>query len=597
MLQHTFSRKLLFLSASQLVSLLASVILLSSTTPFSVADIDVFASADGRGTVEPGIVDNRAIAMGGLQPRLQVIDQLRKSGGSIMLLEAGNFLFGPDLDHENSDRIGMAYQQLQYDAINLGVSDFSQGVSFIQNLANTYNLPVVSANIYRSNQGGRAFEPYRIVDMDRQKIAVIGLTEPPITRSFLPYPDAQLDGVEIKPLESALTEILSEVYNKADHVILLYAGSPKGLTKIRSILQEANHVDIMVAAGTTVGQAQTSEATPLVLNPRPYGVDLSHARLSASDWKTLPSLEIGPEWKSTSRIKRRVDETDSPEFPTIPSVENLEIPQLPKSIPEPPELNRFYRIQGRLHNRGADIELLSAGLFNHFGDLSASEGHTLLVLRSSWENNIPLILKQNQGLATEYRFPALGDHLYAVVNGHTLARLYAGEALVPDALPTKPLSLPFIGMKEEGNVVFDVPSDSIQSIELRLYDYAHGHQTYLLQGTPPPAPEPVYPATNNEVVEAGIYSFTKPDQVGEWHAKPGMTFVAVDFRAQSRFTFEADATAYDPHAKPGSRIQIGTVADWKDGDQYDHLVVDGQYAYRPIATHTGLVNEPRFLLT
>ncbi|MFQ5845937.1 MAG: hypothetical protein ACE5JG_13215, partial [Planctomycetota bacterium] len=77
-------------------------------------------------------------------------------------------------------------------------------------------------------------------------------------------------------------------------------------------------------------------------------------------------------------------------------------------------------------------------------------------------------------------------------------------------------------------------------------------------------------------------------------APEGMSYLTVELRARSKVTMDADATAFDPKAKRGSRIDVGTVADWRDWRQYTQVVLDGEFAYGPLETG-GLPDVPRFL--
>ena len=113
---------------------------------------------------------------------------------------------------------------------------------------------------------------------------------------------------------------------------------------------------------------------------------------------------------------------------------------------------------------------------------------------------------------------------------------------------------------------------------------------------PPVAPaKPLAPPIANEVISGAAYGIEKLPELKGHKLSPGMNFVRVDFCATSKFSTDADATAFDPKAKPGDKIKIGTVADWTDAMKYATLVVDGEYGYVPIADASTLGAAPRFL--
>ena len=66
-------------------------------------------------------------------------------------------------------------------------------------------------------------------------------------------------------------------------------------------------------------------------------------------------------------------------------------------------------------------------------------------------------------------------------------------------------------------------------------------------------------------------------------------------RARSVFTTEGDASVYDPKARAGAKVKVGTVADWKEAHRYCTLVADGEHSYVPVETGTELTDAPRFL--
>ena len=250
-------------------------------------------------------------------------------------------------------------------------------------------------------------------------------------------------------------------------------------------------------------------------------------------------------------------------------------------------------------SRAVRLTAHSAAARQAYGPAKAGEGRALLVVDLELENIIPLTLVRDRQVATEYQIPNLSDHLYLVIDGTRLARLRGDGDELPGHLPVKEFKLRMIGTTARGNAVFEVPAGGVKTVELRYYDYAHGHVAMKLAGTEEAfaaaaAAQPLAPPQKNEVVEAGVFAL---DRVAELHgtkAPDGMTYVVADLRARSTFTVEADAEAFDPKARKGSKAKIGHVADWKESRRYLQLVADGQYAYMP-EPQTELGEEPRFL--
>src|SRR5690606_18339975 len=119
------------------------------------------------------------------------------------------------------------------------------------------------------------------------------------------------------------------------------------------------------------------------------------------------------------------------------------------------------------------------------------------------ENIIPWTLIKERQIPTEYRIPTLGDHLYLVVDGRKLSRLAAAGETPAGHVPVKDFRLEKIGDRITGNIVFAVPAGEEalpKSLELRFYDFAHGHLSVPLLGeaADPQAAKPLKPATKNE---------------------------------------------------------------------------------------------------
>jgi len=252
-------------------------------------------------------------------------------------------------------------------------------------------------------------------------------------------------------------------------------------------------------------------------------------------------------------------------------------------------------------NRAANVRVHGARTLERYGDLTPAAGGALLALEVEFENVIPLTLVREHETPTEYRFQDLSDHAYLVVNGTRLARLVPDAERVAGHLPVRSFRIERPGERVRGNLVFELPAEAAHSLELRLYDFAHGHVTLPLvvdAGAVPGAAvaaEPLTPLALNEIVELGAYDLQVADALEGRTAPEGMTFVSVELRARSMFTFDADATAFDPHAAVGETTVVGTVSDWLEAHRYLHLVVDGVHAYTADPDTSTLPPEPRFL--
>jgi hypothetical protein len=249
-------------------------------------------------------------------------------------------------------------------------------------------------------------------------------------------------------------------------------------------------------------------------------------------------------------------------------------------------------------NRACRLRILSELDRAAYGGHIPGAGRKLVVIDAEFENLIPLSLVETQEVPTQYRIPHLGDHLYLLAKGSRLARLAPDADELPGHVPTQNFNLDRLGAKIRGNLVFEVSGAAPERLEIRFYDFAHGHMRIPLSspqgGENEPDAKPAYPVGNNEILELGVFGFRRAQAAGGQQARSGMTYAMVDLRARSLMTTSADASAFDPKAKPKEKIKIGTVADWKEARKHLHLIADGEYAY-PAIDLGELGEAPRFL--
>lgn len=229
-------------------------------------------------------------------------------------------------------------------------------------------------------------------------------------------------------------------------------------------------------------------------------------------------------------------------------------------------------IEGR--NRACRVRVHDHAIRESYG---ARKGR-FLVLDVELENIIPMTLVDQLEVPTQYRMGKVGDHVYLVVDGFRVSRILPNAGSLAGHLPVEGLSLDRLGSKKRGNLVFEIPAKTTR-LELKFYDYAHGH-VVLPPFQDGKVDEPK-PARENEVLAASVRAERKG------------TRVRVEFRAKSRFAFETDASAFDPKAEKGAKLEVGTVCDWTEARKHTHLILDGEYAYAPVAWE--FEEAPRFL--
>jgi Mg-chelatase subunit ChlD len=437
---------------------------------------------------------------------------------------------------------------------------------------------LVSASF--TSQGQPApWRSHAIIERGGKRVAVIGIA----TKSeFEPMAGLQY----IEPRE-ALTKALVEA-GAVDAVVLL-ADAP--LADVAALVKETPAVDAVIVSGRGGGAAAV-EGLPLALRVPPGGRALGVRPADAAK----PALAVALDRPAELSAAYVAAAKQFGFRPTPPALSKEAPAPQPLTPPTALATNGLAPHGVSAANRAAVATVRSAGVFDAFAGRAAPQGRKYLVLDVEFRNTLTPQMVRDRLVPVQYLIPKLSDHLYLVENGRrVLAPSESDAAGVFD--PGGELNLPRAGMSVAGKLVYEIDAAAPpRELTLRLYDYAHGHFTLpvLAAVEPLPPQEPITRPLRNEVLELAVYDLKKSDELNGERAPAGMTFVSMDVRATSQFKFPADATGFNPDAKPGQKLQVGTVADWTDAHKYLQLVADGLYGYVPQPATT-LSPAPRFL--
>ena len=460
------------------------------------------------------------------------------------------------------------------DVINLAQRDLPAGPGA---LAGT-GTKLVSASF---TAPGSTWRSHLVIERGGKKYAVIGLAS---RSSVSPLPA----GVRYVEPREALGKAIAEA-GAVDGIIVL-ADAP--LSQAAPWQEERPEVDAVVITGRGGGGPRV-EGHPRMLRAPPGGDAIG---VLPAAGKPAFAVALDPP-AAPSEAYRKL----STELGLEPK-----LPALDRKPPERPaafvgtELasDRLTPLGASGKNRAVVLTVRSAGILGRFAGREAAPGKKWLVLDLHFRNRLSPQVARDQVVPVAYLVPQLTDHLYLVADRVTVLRPVSLDGAA-GMLSLGELKLPGAGAAEAGKLVHEIDAASPpRELTLRMYDYAHGSFVLPLlapvAGEERPAGAPVAPLAKNEVLEIGAYGLAKSDRLGERSAPAGLVFVALDLRARSLFTTTADAAAFDPGARPGQKMQVGTVADWTDSRKYLQLVADGELACIP-EPETSLDPAPRFL--
>ena len=481
---------------------------------------------------------------------------------------------------------------LGYAAVNLSWTDLAQGAESVKEIA--AKGPFLSVNLKDAATGSRLARSHAIVKVGDLRVGIAGVTlEPAAKETGLPA------SVKVDDPAASLKDVVPVLEKDSDLRILLVYGDVLAASKILKA-----HPAFQIGL---VGGGAASDPGPVKI-----GSSFLVRSSSGGERFTVNTVKLGDDGKAVLDAGQRMAASDdvpaelektyathglvaSPAA-AVGSSAGVKTPAA--LLPPPFQTDSAVSVVRSAGNRGVSLTVRGYRVAPEYGGLKPAAGGSVLVLDTEWRNIIPLTLIYDRQIPTEYRIPNLGDHLYLVFDGSVVSRILAGAEGRPGLAGVKDFRLEEIGSRIEGNVLFELPPGRIRTLELRFYDYAHGHFSIALaappEGTNLEEPKLVGKLQKNEVVEMGAYDLRKAAELDGQKARAGMQFVLADLRGRSLFELQGDATAFDPKAKKGAKMKIGTVADWKDAWKYVQLVVDGEYGYMPLPSST-LPAEPRFL--
>ncbi len=213
---------------------------------------------DGESKLEPELVGGRLI--GGAAPFKTVVDSLKMEDLPFITLSSGdNFLAGIAFNASLNRAPGLPYydaivlDSIGYDAIAIGNHDFDFGPDVLQKMITDFKAttpPYLSANLDFTGEPGlqALFDAGRIakrtvVDVDGQKIGVIGLIYPQVN-TITTLRNVKVDTAIVSIAQQQIDELIDEGVNKI--VLITHLQS---INNELDLIKNLTDVDLVIAGG------------------------------------------------------------------------------------------------------------------------------------------------------------------------------------------------------------------------------------------------------------------------------------------------------------------------------------------------------------
>jgi 2',3'-cyclic-nucleotide 2'-phosphodiesterase / 3'-nucleotidase len=177
---------------SMSVLVLAALVLpLLSAAPIASAQgetktITILETSDLHGNIMPWDYYANRSAEWGLAKVATLIKQERAQNPNTLLIDNGDTIQGTPLTYyynlletQSVHPMAATMNVLRFDSTTLGNHEFNYGPGVLNRWTSQLNFPALSANT-RKTDGGEAFQPYLIKEVDGVQVGILGLTTPAI---------------------------------------------------------------------------------------------------------------------------------------------------------------------------------------------------------------------------------------------------------------------------------------------------------------------------------------------------------------------------------------------------------------------------------
>lgn len=173
--------------------------------------LPIFFTCDTHGRLEPcGCFVGQ---FGGLT-RLKTVLDTEAPPGAIRV-DVGDAIGGKaDYDLIQYRYMLRAFAAMKYDALNIGQREARLNLDQLRELKRTSPVPILSANLLDLSTGKPVFDPYRIIERNGYRIALVGVVDP---RGLSDLGA----GLKVEDMEPAITRCVAEVRPRSDLIVLL----------------------------------------------------------------------------------------------------------------------------------------------------------------------------------------------------------------------------------------------------------------------------------------------------------------------------------------------------------------------------------------
>ena len=243
---------------------------------------------------------------GGVARRATKINEIRKTAkNTVLLLDGGSTLFGQPLATQSEGRVVVeAMNALGYDAMAVGRADLTRGVETLLTRAREARFRILSCNLVSSKDQKPLLEPYTIIERDKLRFGILGVTEPDAGSA-----PGEREIAQVLDPTATVQRYLAEIRAKSDVLIVL---SHLGLDLDKALAQQVPGIDIIVGGRSRKLLAQPEKSGDTVITQVGYdGEWLGRLDVSLSQGKVTESrgevVGLGPDVPDDPALAKLVE--------------------------------------------------------------------------------------------------------------------------------------------------------------------------------------------------------------------------------------------------------------------------------------------------
>jgi len=151
-------------------------------------------------------------AIGGVARRATKIASERKTGGPVLVFDAGNSLTGDqDPARESAGASSIeALNLLGYDAMALGPTDLALGPAVLRERIAEASFPILSANAIEQRTGELLAKPFVVREVSGHRVAIVGLSR-----------SGDTNEIHVRAPLLSVREAVAEAMPQSDEIIVL----------------------------------------------------------------------------------------------------------------------------------------------------------------------------------------------------------------------------------------------------------------------------------------------------------------------------------------------------------------------------------------